>query len=356
MKSGFVRLTPDRVSKRGTLWSNEPLGTTPEFSATLTFRISGQGKKLYGDGVGLWLTQFDRQQQGGLHGLDPEFVGVGVIIDTFKNAEHGESHRDVRIIVNDGAREYDLEASADPDGCNVDGGLRWHEGRDDFSVANVSRLRLLWKSDKLTVEVDAYSSNDWVPCGVVAGLKQKLPRDFLKKARFGITGTTGGVADNHDVVAFQVHDDHSEGKVASTAHHDEMYNTGDLERLTGELEHQLLAVTESLQNTIAKLQSQEDLIEERVKAIEESLTDGLQSRLEKRIGNLERQLDRKLQRQVTKSTGEIQGEMETLKISLEGVGADGSWKVPFFGLLVGMAGMGGAFWRHYNYLRKSHLL
>jgi hypothetical protein len=47
----FVRLTPDRASKRGWLWGDRPLNVT-SFSATLTFRVSGQGSQLFGDGLG----------------------------------------------------------------------------------------------------------------------------------------------------------------------------------------------------------------------------------------------------------------------------------------------------------------
>jgi hypothetical protein len=105
IKQNFARLTTDRQSKRGTLWSKSPVGAFREISAILTFRISGQGKKLFGDGIGLWLTQFNRQQQGSLHGIDGKFVGVSVIIDTFKNVEHGGKHRDVTILVNNGEEE-----------------------------------------------------------------------------------------------------------------------------------------------------------------------------------------------------------------------------------------------------------
>ena len=110
VKSAFVRLTPDRQSKRGTLWSRESIGPLNELSATLTFRISGQGKKLFGDGIGLWLTQYTRQQPGNVHGLDASFTGVGIIIDTFKNVEHGKNHRDITVIVNDGQKDIDLIA------------------------------------------------------------------------------------------------------------------------------------------------------------------------------------------------------------------------------------------------------
>lgn len=63
VNSNFVRLTPDRQSKKGALWSKKALGVS-EFSAILKFRISGQGKNFFGDGIGLWMVQ-----QGIINGI-----------------------------------------------------------------------------------------------------------------------------------------------------------------------------------------------------------------------------------------------------------------------------------------------
>ena len=41
----FIRLTPDRQSKRGHIWSKNTIGRN-EFSAILKFRVSGQGKRM----------------------------------------------------------------------------------------------------------------------------------------------------------------------------------------------------------------------------------------------------------------------------------------------------------------------
>lgn len=49
----FVRLTPDRQSKKGQLWNHNALKLNT-LSLTLRFRISGQGKKYFGDGLTLW--------------------------------------------------------------------------------------------------------------------------------------------------------------------------------------------------------------------------------------------------------------------------------------------------------------
>ncbi len=106
VSSSFARLTPDRQSKKGALWSRKAIGV-PSFSAIFKFRISGQGKSFFGDGIGLWITQQGYYVDGNLHGSKESFYGIGIIFDTFKNTENLAAHRDVTILVNDGEKTYE---------------------------------------------------------------------------------------------------------------------------------------------------------------------------------------------------------------------------------------------------------
>jgi len=76
VSQNFVRLTPDRQSKKGSLWSRRPLGVD-SFSAILKFRISGQAKTFFGDGVALWITNHSYYTEGDLHGCAEKFLGIG---------------------------------------------------------------------------------------------------------------------------------------------------------------------------------------------------------------------------------------------------------------------------------------
>ncbi|GMH90093.1 hypothetical protein TrVE_jg2740 [Triparma verrucosa] len=354
VKKTFVRLTPDRQSKRGTLWSKGVVGPYSEISATLTFRISGQGSKLFGDGIALWLTKSPRPTNGKLHGMDSKFEGIAVVIDTFKNVEHGSLHRDVTLLINDGTKDAEIGVE-DVLGCNVDG-MRYHEGRDDFSTFNLSRLRLLYNEDRLVVEVDGNGTNDWQTCATVGGLKKQLPKGFLSDARFGISGTTGQLADNHDIISLQVHSSHSEAKVASVEQHESFESADDLQVLVHDLEHQLTSIVEKLENTIGKLQNQEDMLEDRVKLLESTVLTGVESKMERRITNLEKQLDRKVQRTVNKAQKSTQDEIDNMKEFAEKNADSGGWRLPFMFLAVLVFVAGTAAYRHYRYLIKSHLL
>ena len=105
VNSNFARLTPDQQSRAGALWSRDMLDV-PSFSSTLKFRISGKGRDLYGDGIAIWVVQQGYYIEGDLHGFQEDFIGVGIIFDTFKNTENPIAHRDVTVLVNDGDKTW----------------------------------------------------------------------------------------------------------------------------------------------------------------------------------------------------------------------------------------------------------
>jgi lectin, mannose-binding 2 len=139
VNNNFIRLTPDRQSKKGALWSKKSV-SVPNFSSILKFRISGQGKNFFGDGIGWWITQQSYYQEGNLHGFQEKFVGIGIIFDTFKNTENLAVHRDVTVLINDGTKTYD-QMTENVLGCNTN--FRYHAERADFSVLDASRAKII---------------------------------------------------------------------------------------------------------------------------------------------------------------------------------------------------------------------
>lgn len=100
VNNNFARLTPDRQSKKGALWSRKALGV-PEFSGILKFRISGQGKTFFGDGLALWIVQQSFYEVGELHGFKENFQGIGIIFDTFRSVEGNLKTNKIIILLND---------------------------------------------------------------------------------------------------------------------------------------------------------------------------------------------------------------------------------------------------------------
>jgi mannose-binding lectin 2 len=198
----FVRLTPDRQSKRGFIWGKQQLGAK-EFEAVLTFRISGQAKSWFGDGLALWITDSQRYVQGDNHGFIGNFKGFGVVFDTFVNQEHAGGHKDVTFFENDGSKTLDQLNEMDKLGCMAPG-IRYHEKNANFNPStSLSRAKIQYKAQQLTISIDAAGTGQWEPCYTQ---RITISDDWMDKAVFGITASTGGLADNHDVIGLSVYE------------------------------------------------------------------------------------------------------------------------------------------------------
>ena len=292
VNENFIRLTPDRQSKRGGVWSKDH--TSGDFSAVLKFRIAGQGKTLFGDGLALWFTnegvgQWHRGNE--VHGAAASFTGFGVIIDTFKNPER--PHRDVSIFVNNGTRGLD-DLSADPAGC--DATLRYYEGRDDFSARNASRVRVSYAHPEaaaagggiVSVDLDAGSSGAWQTCAVIDDVA--LPAGWADKVHVGLSASTGALADNHDVLSFAVYDSDDEKLAERAERSSGASHAPPLTDFKHHVEHQFAAVYDHVEATKLKLQEQEGAAERRIGELEAKLSAELLAHLETRVGLLEREL------------------------------------------------------------------
>ncbi len=119
-----------------------------------------QGKKLFGDGIGLWYTAHDKHKDGPLHGFTDTFKGFGIVLDTYVNTEPGHTHKDVQVVVSDGSAPKALDSS--PIGCDAD--FRYWEGRDDFSVTRHSALRVRYSHAAVTAWIDPRADGNWKLC------------------------------------------------------------------------------------------------------------------------------------------------------------------------------------------------
>lgn len=283
-------------SKRGWIWSR---GQTDkdEFTITVRFRVSGQGKRLFGDGFALWLTQDAYHKDGSLHGYTDKFTGFGVIFDTFVNTEPGHVHKDISLVVNDGQQSKASPHGGinDPQASGCDADFRYFEGRDDFNAAqarSAARIHYDSRLKAVTVEVDAKNTGEWVKC--IEQVPVALPDGWHKSAHIGLTGTTGQLADNHDVVSLQVIEGNGVAKdPSSTDDAPAMISTGqprfdnaartaaiseaakvkaEMMEFHHELEHHMDRIYDGLKNTIKKLEEAEKKVESRVAGLEARVT------------------------------------------------------------------------------------
>ena len=369
VNNNFVRLTPDRQSKRGALWSRKALGVNT-VSCVLKLRISGQGAKFYGDGLALWFVHQGYYVEGDMHGSVEGFTGFGIIFDTFDNAESGTRHRDVTIVTNDGkgTQETMLQAAV---GCNAK--VRYHEARADFSIESSSRARVVVEGTQLKVQMDASSSGAWTDC---AETTLPFEADWLEKAHVGVSASTGHLADNHDVISLVSYSDVARHAVddqeavgaarfsqrdgIDDARFERIEDTinslmAKFEHVGHHLEHEMEAVEDHMRNTVGKLQAQEKQADNRIDELERLVVKNVESSMKKRISALESDMERHIENHAGDVERTLNAKISESVDVAASMGGSG-WRFPFFLLLIfdGIAVY--ALWQWYFKIRKSHLL
>eukprot|EP01029_Cantina_marsupialis_P029715 TRINITY_DN782050_c0_g1_i1.p1 TRINITY_DN782050_c0_g1~~TRINITY_DN782050_c0_g1_i1.p1 ORF type:complete len:431 (-),score=133.79 TRINITY_DN782050_c0_g1_i1:184-1476(-) len=375
----FVRLTPDRASKRGWLWNTEPM-SFKKWSATIKFRISGQGQRLFGDGLGFWVTSSPQHRDGHLYGTTESYEGFSVLFDTFRNTEDGHVHKDISLLVDNGER-VGLDTDPDRPGCTSE--YRYWEKRDDFSVDNISLAKITYDNGVVTLVVDPHGEGIWSDCFVSKNLLSELPKDWTTTDLYlGLSASTGQLADNHDIVSVvfnSLEEDSDEdtddapieefedeikldlpndatGSVIATALNDYAKDQKEkLRHLHHHLEYQLSSVHDSLRHTLAKIKAQEEENLERIVELERRLgadvNSKIQSSLQERLAAIEEKLHMKVANQMET---EVQTRITT-EVGKVGKSSAG-WIVPFSILTIILVGVGIYCYQKYKYLMKRHLL
>jgi len=100
----YVRLTADRASQSGWIFSRVPL-TATNWEIEFEFKVKGKGN-LYGDGFAMWLTK-QRAQSGDVFGFIDKFEGLGIFFDTYKNNRPGVTFPYVMAMMGDGQTSYE---------------------------------------------------------------------------------------------------------------------------------------------------------------------------------------------------------------------------------------------------------
>ncbi|KAI9922000.1 hypothetical protein PsorP6_001453 [Peronosclerospora sorghi] len=353
----FIRLTPDRQSRTGYIWANDVVARD-EITSVITYRIHGQGFKWFGDGIGLWFTHEPSWKYGQNHGFTDKYYGFGIILDTFVNVEHRGGHKDVTIQVNDGTKELDDLDEADKIGC--DAAFRYHVDSGTFDpVYSSSRIRVIVNGNSLEVDVDPKNSGSWNECyrGTLP-----FPTDWLRRVTFGITASTGALADNHDILQVQTFDQSNDADLGevdaetwmlnfSKDYHllldspscDQACKISILETFVTnfqiETEHWFELLREQTENTISKLKEKERQNHLKIQALTDRMSTMMDQKIGQKLADVRSKVNEKI---ITKVEGEL-------------TVARSSWRLPFFLMLVLIAGGVGIAYQKYRKLVKSHL-
>ncbi|AWP07031.1 putative VIP36-like protein isoform 2 [Scophthalmus maximus] len=188
-----VRLTPDLQSRQGAVWSRIPL-VLRDWELKVHFKIHGLGKKnLNGDGLAVWLTR-DRMQNGPVFGNMNQFIGLGVFVDTYPNADkrHDRAFPYISVMLGNGTLSYDH----DQDGRLTELGGCTAMVRN--AIYNTFLL-LRYSKYRLTLMVDVDGKQEWKHCADITGLR--LPTGYF----FGASSATGDLSDNHDIISMKLY-------------------------------------------------------------------------------------------------------------------------------------------------------
>ena len=207
--------------------------------------------------------------------------------------------------------------------------------------------------DEITVEMDPGSTGKWVTCQTVKNL-ESLPREFLKKARLGISATTGHLADNHDVLALEVYGSIEDAKEADKTRKEEEKKVSEgeedpaaMNKRIHELEHELERLAEKTENTLKKIEKHEEKLDSRLGDLEYSIENSIKAD----VRQLSAGVDRRLKRDVDSHKRSIDRDIQDI---LDSRDRSWRWTIGLFFLL--LCAVGGGFYKQYKFLRKSHLL
>ncbi|KAI9853002.1 MAG: hypothetical protein M1838_002781 [Thelocarpon superellum] len=182
----YIRLTSDRPSQQGWLFSRIPL-TATNWEIEVEFRIHGNGH-LHGDGMAMWLTK-QHGTQGPVFGSADNFEGLGIFFDTYKNNRPGVVFPLVMAMMGDGQATYDN---------NNDGKaneLASCSARGIRGATHPTKARLTYFQDAmLKLDLQYKGPEEWQECFNLSNIK--VPSITY----LGFSAHTGELSDNHDII------------------------------------------------------------------------------------------------------------------------------------------------------------
>jgi len=199
-----VRITPSLRSQKGMIWSR--LMTSFDWwEVEINFRVTGRGR-IGADGLAFWYTA-NKGFEGPVFGSSDQWNGLGVFFDSFDN-DNKHNNPYVMAMVNDGTKNYDHQK---------DGSTQQLAGclRDFRNKPFPVKAKIEFFKNTLTLLFHNGMSNndkDFEVC--LRAENVVLP----KNGYFGISAATGGLADDHDVLKFNVFSLRSPEEAVKQAH------------------------------------------------------------------------------------------------------------------------------------------
>jgi len=280
-------------------------------------------------------------------------------------------HKDIAVLVNDGSKNTD-DMVAVQVGCQAK--VRYWEGRDDFSIAQTSSIKLSIDGNRLTLKVDATSSGDWEECATINNVG--LGNGWADRARFGITATTGGLADNHDVIGFTARSGtefqtNREEMVSQrmkkatklepglTMDQQSVKLNEDIALYEEQMEHDMEGVEDYITNMVEKLRKREEAAEDRIKELEKKLLENVEMTINPRVKKLEDMVNKKMNRGIITRISKLESGLgvkikESVQTSVDD--AKSGWMTPVIMILGVMCAVAYYVYKEYRKYMKDNYL
>jgi len=182
-----VRITPSLRSKKGFVWTKSATNFET-WELEVAFRVTGRGR-IGADGLALWFTQA-KGVEGDVFGSSDQWNGLGIFFDSFDN-DGLQNNPYISAVVNDGTKSFNHQSDGRDQqiaGCLKDFRNKPYpvKAKVEYfkNVLTVSISNGLSKDDNY--EICLRSENIFLP----------------STGYFGMSAATGGLADDHDVLAF----------------------------------------------------------------------------------------------------------------------------------------------------------
>lgn len=183
----YIRLTSDRPSQEGWIFSRVPL-TATNWEIEVEFKIHGSGN-LHGDGFAMWLTK-QRATPGPVFGSADKFEGLGIFFDTYKNNRPGTIFPYVMAMVGDGTKVYDKANDGKDNeymGCSA-------RGIRGATIPTKAKLTY-FQEKSLKLELQYKTEDKWELC-----FETNEPPMIPSVSYLGFSAETGELSDNHDII------------------------------------------------------------------------------------------------------------------------------------------------------------
>lgn len=205
----YIRLTEEKPHRVGYLFAENAIShqDTSALEINIEFKLHGEQKKsaLIGDGMAIWLT--DKQlARGDVFGMQSDFNGLGLFIDTYRNADKNTNHNAgtrrfpyLTLQPNDGnPNGYDKSV----DGYSTElGGCSVHKIYNNG--AGVAKLKVIYIRKANFLQVDLDSGGDkWITCV----RRSDVPPNVIPDSPYlGVSAETGDLFEAVDIYSISVH-------------------------------------------------------------------------------------------------------------------------------------------------------